>query len=269
MLFTSQLNPLTYLSILLLSNLAACSSSVPSSTPQQPTSTTSQAPVANKPVQPAKPAVTGSTKLPEDLMPTGMTLLNAFSHDFNADGVLDWVVVAKQDAGNGFYIRHPFVHLSQANGHYKQLVNSPFESAWTEKRHPGFTVKLVGNDLLIISGPEKQSELPPTNGPNEISIRQSYLFHFTQGDFVLQQYTHGSTFVYQGKATHDSRIYDIPKGIYRGSTTSDTRCDFAPNQECNAKFGWNKTVANYPTLHLSTFKRFDSEAIRELSKATE
>ncbi|MFZ1389750.1 MAG: hypothetical protein WBP46_18515 [Thiolinea sp.] len=263
MLFKTQLNPLIYLSIFLLGNLAACSTTLPMSTEQKPTSAT------NKPVEPSKPAVTSSTKLPEDLMPTGMTLLNAFSHDFNADGVLDWVVVAKQDAGNGWFIRHPFVHLSQTNGEYKQLVNSPFESAWPEKRRAGFTVKLVGNDLLIISGPEKQSELPPTNGPNEISIRQSYLFHFTQGDFVLQQYTHGSTFVYRGKASHDSRIYDIPKRIYRGSTTSDTRCDFSPNQECNARFGWNKTVANYPTLHLSTFKRFDSEAIRELSKATE
>ncbi|MFI0399558.1 MAG: hypothetical protein ACH34X_10770 [Thiolinea sp.] len=91
MLFKTQLNPLTYLSILLLGNLAACSTTTPSSTVQEKVSS-SQTPAANKPVQPAKPskpAVTSSTKLPEDLMPTGMTLLNAFSHDFNVDGLLD------------------------------------------------------------------------------------------------------------------------------------------------------------------------------------
>lgn len=254
--------PSNYLSLCLLAGLTACTAAPIDSTSTKP-ATTIKAPTPSS-SQPAKPS-----QAPIDLIPAGMTLLSSFKHDFNRDGVEDWVAVAKQDVGNGFYIRYVFVYLSQTNGQYKQLVQSPFESAWQEKRRQGLTVKLQGNDLLIISGPEKFSDLPPTNGLNEISLRQSYLFQYTNHDFVLQQYTHGSSFVYQGKVTHDSYIFDLPTRAYRGNRVGEQRCDFTPNQMCKDKLAWNKTVASYPTLSLSSFKRFDTETIRELSKATQ
>lgn len=158
-----------------------------------------------------------------------------------------------------------------ADGYYNQKSEQQAKAYCSspEKRRQGLTVKLQGNNLLIISGPEKLSDLPPTNGPNEISLRQSYLFQYTNHDFVLQQYTHGSSFVYQGKVTHDSYIFDLPTRAYRGNRVGEQRCDFTPNQMCKDKFAWNKTVASYPTLSLSSFNRFDTETIRELSKATQ
>lgn len=258
------LNPLSYLGLVLISQLTACSTVVV----EPATNThTAQTTSGNKPKE---PNLNTSSHLPVDLLPTGMTLLSSFSHDFNQDGMLDWVVVAKQDVGNGYFIRHPFVHISQANGSYKQLVNSPFETAWPETRRAGFTVKRVNsNDLLIISGPATPAELPPSTGPNEISLRQSYLFHFKQNDFVLQQYTYGSSFIYEKAATHDSYIFDIPKRLYKGNSVSNARCDFTPDAPCTSKFSWHKTVKNYPSLSLSSFKRFDQETIRELRKYTD
>lgn len=264
MQFQTRLSSFTssnYLSVCLLLGLTACNT-----VPVEPTlgktvvTEPSPAPIVSQ---------TNSSQSPAKLIPAGMSLLSSFKYDFNRDGMADWVIVAKQEVGNGFYIRPVFVYLSQPNGQYQQLVQSPFESAWPASRQPGLTVKLQGNDLLIISGPEKFSDLPPTNGPNEISLRQSYLFQYTQNDFILQQYTHGSSFVYQGKVTHDSYIFDLPTRAYRGNRVGKQRCDFTPNQVCKDQFAWNKTVASYPILSLSSFKRFDSETIRELSKATQ
>lgn len=210
-----------------------------------------------------KPA---DSKPPAELLTTGASLLQAFSHDFNHDNVPDWVLVEQQRSRNNWNIRNLRVHLSQAGGKYQQVVKSPLDEIWPEHRRPDFSVQLVGNgSLLVTRGPEKMSDLPNPAKGSEVSLRSSHLFRFVKGEFVLQRYTYGTTFISrQGEAFHDSTIFDLSKRIYKGSRSA--RCDFTPDQPCREGFSWETAMTGIPHLTVGNLPRDDRETLVELNK---
>lgn len=215
---------------------------------------------------PARTVAPTNGKPPTELLTADALLLQAFSHDFNHDNVPDWVLVEQQRSRNNWNIRNLRIHLSQPSGKYQQVVKSPLDEIWPEHRRPDFSVQLVDNDsLLVTRGSEKMSDMPnPTKG-SEISLRSTHLFHFVKGEFVLQRYTYGTTFISpQGEASHTSYIYDLLKRSYTGSQSA--RCDFTPDQPCREGFSWEKVMKGLPHLSVANLPQDDRETMVELNK---
>ncbi|HRJ54590.1 MAG TPA: hypothetical protein PLE99_17650 [Candidatus Thiothrix moscowensis] len=107
------------------------------------------------------------------------------------------------------------------------------------------SAKLTRNgDLLIINN---------SASPFSSSDKQnSYRFHFANGEFVLQEYTHGYTGHSVGKY-RASYIFDLANHVYRKSDME--RCDYEPEKPCPSAV--TKRLGNVPTMTLGNFAGYN------------
>lgn len=165
----------------------------------------------------------------------------AFGYDFNRDGVTDWVVSTTQRSYEAWETHSLFIHLSQPNGTFRQVVNSNFDPSDGGDEPWGVSVKLTDcGDLLITS-----HNTSPFSSSDK---RNSYRFRFVGSDFVLQEYTHGYSGHSYGKY-RVSYIFDLANRIYRKSDTE--RCDNEPQKPCPSAV--SKHLGNVPTMTFGNF----------------
>lgn len=218
----------TCFAILLVSSVVGCTSSIPTTTNSPATILTGQKPGYGTP--------------PKTMMPVPpWSIKNAFSYDFNRDGMQDWVVVASHNTHDDWLEHSLNIALSQPDGKLQAVTSSNFDPSEKGDVPWRMSAKLTGSGDLRITN----NKYTPMGGSDH---QNSYRFHFINGEFVLQEYTFG-----YGSSTRGSTfIFDLANYVYREQQAG--RCDYAPDQPClgtkDAKLG------NVPKVTLRDFGGF-------------
>lgn len=91
--------------------------------------------------------------------------------------------------------------------------------------------------------------------------QNSYRFRFVNGEFVLQEYTHGYTGHSFGKY-RVSHLFDLANHTYRKSDTE--RCDYEPQAPCPSAV--TKRLGSVPTMTLQNTAYNKVDMVADLEK---
>ena len=227
--------------ISLLSVVAGCNATAPAKA-EVGTALTGQ-----KPNQGTPPAALG--------LATDQTR-GAFGYDFNRDGVTDWVAVLSSPYRGDWYNHTVAVYLSQTGGSYQYVPINTFDPGDRGNGDEPWRVsaKLTDSGDLLITN----NNASPFSSSDK---QNSYRFRFINGEFVLQEYTHGYSGHSYGKY-RVSHLFDLANHTYRKSDTE--RCDEQPQKPCPSAV--TKRLGSVPTMTLQNTAYNKVDMVADLEK---